>query len=394
MLKSHSRGPALMALALVLALLCTVAAAAAAPTSCAAAMLQSRCGGRAPAECDLCAGQHQHLLRSAGCSATDVERWCSQGPPDTGTTVSVCKVELLWERITSGGHNICPGNAVPCAAGAASSRASMARAAALGFNVLRFGASGFWPPDQRLFVDGSTRPQFLQALDSVFDDAASLGIQLIPSLQWNHWAFADICNETLGGDMMRSPASCAQRSSRDFVSTVVRRYSSPQYKDVVYAWCATPDLQQLLPCLRLLLAAAARTACYRTTIAHRILLLTSYRELGNELNLLTDLDHANQTTGCAKSPALGTPQTRISADNFSTADMVAYQSTVAGWIRTAAHPEQVLISSGHAIPRPAAHHLALSYHKHQYDWTKDTEDELVEVLQVTKRSFRAIYIYK
>ena len=70
------------------------------------------------------------------------------------------------------------------------------------------------------------------------------------------------------------------------------------------------------------------------------------------------------------------------------------QNDLAGWIRTAAHPEQVLISSGHAIPRPAAHHLALSYHKHQYDWTKDTEDELVEVLQVTKRSFRAIYIYK
>ena len=112
----------------------------------------------------------------------------------------------------------------------------MARAAALGFNVMRFGASGFWPPDQMLFVNKSTRPQFLAALDSVFDDAKALGVRLIPSLQWNYWAFADVCNETLGRDMMRDPDSCAQRGSKEFISTVVSRYSVSQYRDVVYAW--------------------------------------------------------------------------------------------------------------------------------------------------------------
>lgn len=155
--------------------------------------------------------------------------------PVHDTVVSVCKVELLWQRITSGGRNGCNG-VVPCAAGVASTRASMARAAALGFTVLRFGASGFWPPDQMLFVDRSTRPHFLAALDSVFDDAKALGIRLIPSLQWNHWAFADVCNETLGADMMRRATSCSQRGSKEFVSTIVERYSTPSYNDVIYAW--------------------------------------------------------------------------------------------------------------------------------------------------------------
>lgn len=90
---------------------------------------------------------------------------------------------------------------------------------------------------------------------------------------------------------------------------------------------------------------------------------------------------------------LGTPQARTSADNFSTADMVAYQSTVASWIREAAHPENVQISSGHAMPRPAAHHLALSYHQKQRDWTLDTEAELVEVLQLFHRDLDLISVH-
>ena len=307
------------------------------------------CGGRSRAECSVCAGQHQHMLRTAGCRAADVMAWCD-GIPLGGTKASVNKVELLWERITTGGHNTCQGNTVPCAAGAATTRASMARAAGLGFTVLRFGASGFWPPDQRLFMDTSTRPQFLAALDSVFDDAKALGVQLIPSLQWNHWVFSDLCNETLGGDMMRTANSCAQRSSKEFITTVVNRYSTPEYRDVVYAF-----------------------------------------ELGNELDLLVDLDHANKTTLCA--PLLGTPTHRTSADNFSTAEMVSYQTTVAGWIRDAAAPHTVLISSGHAIPRPAAHHLALSYRERQRDWTKDTEDELVSVLQLFHTSLDLISVH-
>ena len=125
----------------------------------------------------------------------------------TGTKVSVNKFTLLWDRTTNGGANRC-GGVVPCPHGVASTRASMKRAKALGFDVLRFGASGFWPADHALFVNTTTRPLYLAALDSVFEDAVSLGVQLIPSLQWNHWAFVDVCHESLGADMMRDPASC------------------------------------------------------------------------------------------------------------------------------------------------------------------------------------------
>ena len=270
-----------------------------------------------------------------------------------GTTASVCKVELLWERVLTGGHNAC-GGAVPCPIGAADTRASMARAKALGFDVLRFGASGFWPRDQALFNNATTRPQFLAALDSVFDDAKALGVQLVPSLQWNSWVFADLCHESLGADMMREPTSCSHRGVHEFVSTVVARYSGPRspYHDVVYAW-----------------------------------------ELGNELNLLVDLDHTNETILC--SPALGTPARRTAADNFTTADMVTFQQAVAGWVRKAALPQRVLISSGHAVPRSAAHHLARSYHAPQRDWTNDTEAELQAVLQLghTGLDLMSLHVY-
>ena len=35
---------------------------------------------------------------------------------------------------------------------------------------------------------------------------------------------------------MRDPDSAAQRGSKEFISTVVSRYSVSQYRDVVYAW--------------------------------------------------------------------------------------------------------------------------------------------------------------
>ena len=272
------------------------------------------------------------------------------GAPRVPLTVSVNKVGLLWERITTADRNTCTDDVVPCPKGTKDTRASLARAAADGFNVIRFAASGFWPHDLMLFVNETTRPSYLAALDSVFADARHLGVRLIPSLQWNHWAFVDICNETLR-DMMRNSTSCSSRATNMFVTTVVKRYATA-YADVVYAW-----------------------------------------ELGNELDLLVDLDHTNSTTNCA--PVLGTPATRSAKDNFTTVDMVSYQSEIAGWIRTAAGETDVLISSGHAVPRPAAHHLALSYHAAARDWTKDTEEELVQVLDLfhTDLDLICVHIY-
>ena len=62
--------------------------------------------------------------------------------------------------------------------------------------------------------------------------------------------------------------------------------------------------------------------------------------------------------------------------------MVSFQQAVTGWVRKAAQPQRVLVSSGHAVPRPAALHLARSYHAPHRDWTNDTEAELQAVLQL------------
>ena len=46
--------------------------------------MQAACGGYASSSrslCEVCTGKRQHLLRSAGCSAEDVEGFCSDGTP-------------------------------------------------------------------------------------------------------------------------------------------------------------------------------------------------------------------------------------------------------------------------------------------------------------------------
>ena len=67
---------------------------------CAAAMMQSSCGGKAPAECDICAGQKQHLLRSAGCSAAQVSAWC------TGLPVGATELYVVEGRLQPGGQYV------------------------------------------------------------------------------------------------------------------------------------------------------------------------------------------------------------------------------------------------------------------------------------------------
>lgn len=67
---------------------------------CAAAMMQSACGGSAPAECDVCAGQKQHLLRSAGCSAAEVSAWCA------GLPVGATELYVVEGRLQPGGQYV------------------------------------------------------------------------------------------------------------------------------------------------------------------------------------------------------------------------------------------------------------------------------------------------
>ena len=99
---------------------------------------------------------------------------------------------------------------------------------------------------------------------------------------------------------------------------------------------------------------------------------------GNEYNLQVDLDFSD---GCCNAsgiaPPLGTPTHRSRADNFSTAELSSFQARYAGWIR-AADSKRRPISTGHAVPRPGAWHLAQSYHAAQRDWGPDTEAQFRE----------------
>ena len=54
--------------------------------------------GSPSAPCELCAGTHQHQLRSAGCSAAAVDAWCSGWP------VGAASLSIVDGRIQPGGQ--------------------------------------------------------------------------------------------------------------------------------------------------------------------------------------------------------------------------------------------------------------------------------------------------
>jgi hypothetical protein len=94
-------------------------------------------------------------------------------------------------------------------------------------------------------------------------------------------------------------------------------------------------------------------------------------EIGNEHNLITDLDCSGQTWGCA--PQLGTPAARTSADSSSSRDYLSFQSSIVAVIRQHDALRRP-ISSGHSLPRPSAHHLMQAFPR--ADWTADTLDQV------------------
>ncbi len=241
---------------------------------------------------------------------------CSRASPPAASTraVSVDIVQLWWEY----GH----ADGTP-----AQGRRAMADAVARGMTYFRFGASHFWPTEMNstYLTDEAA---YWSAMDSLFADAAGLNVSLIPSLNWQIWLWPDLAGEPLA-QMINNPHSKSSRLLRSYVQKFVRRY---EHSAAVMAW-----------------------------------------ELGNEYNLQADLDFGQlNTSGIV--PSLGTPTFRSRADNFSTADLAAFQVRYAGWIRAADSTARP-ISTGHAVPRQGAWHLAKSYYQPQRDWTMDTVEQ-------------------
>jgi hypothetical protein len=244
-------------------------------------------------------------------------------PPTPATTrsVSVDIVQLWWEY----GH----ADGTP-----AQGRKAMADAAERRMTYYRFGASHFWPTDMNSTYL-TNEPAYWAAMDALFKDAADLKVSLIPSLNWQIFLWPDLAGEPLG-QMVTNPDSKSSTNLKSYVEKFVKRY---EQSDVVLAW-----------------------------------------ELGNEYNLQADLDFSDACCNASGvAPPLGTPTFRSRADNFSTADLAAFQTRYAGWIR-AADSKARPISTGHAVPRNGAYHLAKSYHEPQMDFSMDSEQQFQETV--------------
>eukprot|EP01048_Picozoa_sp_COSAG05_P011660 COSAG05_NODE_1114_length_5840_cov_2.676886_7_plen_405_part_00 len=59
--------------------------------SCAAAMATQCAGTPSATECDACAAQHQHTLRSAGCTGAEIQQWCAAASHHQPSPAPVCQ---------------------------------------------------------------------------------------------------------------------------------------------------------------------------------------------------------------------------------------------------------------------------------------------------------------
>lgn len=230
---------------------------------------------------------------------------------------SVNIVDLFWRFLADG-----PGDR------AAARAAAQSACGDNGFLLVRFAALPYWPAQAHALLNDTAG--YWAVMDAAIGDAAARGCtRLVPSLFWNPFTLADLHGEPLGTALRAGNASRAYRAMREYAA-----------------------------------AFAARYATHSAIAAF---------EVGNEWNLLADLDLDNSTAFCA--PALGTPPRRSLADNVSSDDVVAALGDWAAVVR-AADALGRPVSCGHSLPRPAAEHLRRSYASGVPDWTPDSAAEL------------------
>lgn len=214
--------------------------------------------------------------------------------------VSVVAVDLLWSIL-----NEAPGNTSHV-------ETMLHDACSRGFTFIRFAGSAFWPTEMALYESNATA--YWEAFDTVVALAKGEGCHLLPSLIWNLFLFSDIVGESLGS-LMQPATSKAYRAMEAYVVNAVQRYAD---EPTIVAW-----------------------------------------EIGNEWSLIMDINMTGRTDCCA--PGKGTPARRTAADNVSTDGLMLTMNGLAEAVR-AADPLHRPVTSGHALPRPAAEHLRASYY--------------------------------
>jgi hypothetical protein len=188
----------------------------------------------------------------------------------------------------------------------------------------RFLCGGFWPVDNRLYLDD--QPEFFRRLDAVVRSAEKHGVGLIPSLFWFRCTVPDLVGEPC--DQWGNPASKTHEFMRAYTRQVVTRYrDSP----AVWGW-----------------------------------------EFGNEYNLDADLPNAAQHRPPAH-PVFGTPGSRSARDDATHDSVRTALAEFAREVRR--HDPRRIITSGNAFPRPTAWHQ-----RKEKSWTADTPEQFAEML--------------
>jgi len=238
------------------------------------------------------------LLAASAVAAVAAAAAAAAAQPPDGL-VAVNMVDLLWSYA---GYT---------AGNASFARASMAAACGaprrLGA-LVRFAALPYWPAQVNAsFL--SDEAGYWRTMDALVADAAAAGCALMPSLFWNLYALGDALGERAG-------------------VVFDERLRPSRARDAMEAFAA---------------AFVARYPAGGAVVAF---------EVGNEFNLLYDLNATQQQPGvCA---ACGTPAARTSADNVSTAAGAAVQTRLLAVVRAADRGAGRPVSSGHAMARPDA----------------------------------------
>jgi hypothetical protein len=185
-----------------------------------------------------------------------------------------------------------------------------------GIPFIRFMAGPFWPKDWRLYLDD--KEAYFRLMDGVVKAAEETGLGLIPSLFWWYACVPDVVGEPCNA--WGNPESKTHAFMRQYVKEVVSRYlDSP----AIWAW-----------------------------------------ELGNEYSLQADLPNAEQHRPWIH-PGFGTPESRSKADDLTHDMIVTATREFAKAVRQ--YDTRRPITTGHSLPRPAAHHL-----RTEASWAQDT----------------------
>jgi hypothetical protein len=185
--------------------------------------------------------------------------------------------------------------------------------------IAGFGANTYGDTDEVVNLWRNNPTTYWIHMDRMFSDLNSNGIKIIPSFNWHPARWAVAGNDTLA-DLLTNPQSQSYQLLTNYIHDFITKYKNNPAIDMY--------------------------------------------ELGNELNLSTDLNSfANDQ--CSDPGSV--------FRNYSTNQMIAFQSRLAGFVRNL-DPTHY-IDSGAALPRSAAEHLRASPEWITSDWTADLQSQ-------------------